>query len=100
MVFLISCFIEDILRIGQKLHKTTNNSIENMGSTPILTDFVGVHPRNIHTKFEANTCSGSREEVKNGISRSHIQLKYGYEGYRQFPLPRAQVYFQRRSRGK
>ena len=22
-----------------------------------------------------------------------IQLKYGYEGYRQFPLPRAQVYF-------
>ena len=29
-----------------------------------------------------------------------IQLKYGYEGYRQFPLPRAQVYFQRRSRGK
>ena len=29
-----------------------------------------------------------------------IQLKYGYEGYRQFPLPRAQVYFQRRSQGK
>ena len=29
-----------------------------------------------------------------------IQLKYGYEGNRQFPLPRAQVYFQRRSRGK
>ena len=28
-----------------------------------------------------------------------IQLKYGYEGYRQFPLPRAQVYFHRRSRG-
>ena len=28
------------------------------------------------------------------------QLKYGYEGYRQFPLPRAQVYFQRRIRGK
>ena len=36
----------------------------NRGSTPILTNLVGVHPRNIHTKFEANPCSGSREEVK------------------------------------
>ena len=33
------------------------------GSTLILTNLVGVHPRNIHTKFEANPCSGSREEV-------------------------------------
>ena len=30
----------------------------------------------------------------------NIQLEYGYEGYRQFPLPRDQVYFQRRSRRK
>ena len=36
----------------------------NRGSTPNLTNLVGVHPRNIHTKFEANPCSGSREEVK------------------------------------
>ena len=35
-----------------------------MGSTPILTNLVGVHPRNIHTKFEANPCSSSREEVE------------------------------------
>ena len=35
--------------------------MENWGSTPIL---VGVHPRNIHTKFEANPCSGRREEVE------------------------------------
>ena len=35
-----------------------------VGSTPILTNLVGVHPRNIHTKFEANLCSGSREEIK------------------------------------
>ena len=35
-----------------------------MGSTPILTNFVGVHPRNIHTKFEAKPFSGSREEVE------------------------------------
>ena len=35
--------------------------MKNRGSTPILTNFVGVHPRNIHTKFEANPCSGSRE---------------------------------------
>ena len=36
--------------------------MKNRGSTPILTNLVGVHLRNIHTKFEANQC-GSREEV-------------------------------------
>ena len=36
----------------------------NRGSTPILTNSVGVHPRNIHTKFEANPCSGLRGEVE------------------------------------
>ena len=40
--------------------------MKNRGSTPILTNLVGVHPRNIHTKFEANPYSGSREEVKHG----------------------------------
>ena len=29
--------------------------MKNMGSTPILTNLVGVHPRNIHTKFEAKS---------------------------------------------
>ena len=38
--------------------------MKNRGSTPILTDLVGVHPRNIHTKFEANPCSGLRGEVE------------------------------------
>ena len=38
--------------------------MNNRGSTLILTNLVGVHPRNIHTKFEANPCSGSREEVE------------------------------------
>ena len=38
--------------------------MKNMGSTPILTNLVGVHPRNIHTKFEANPCSGLRVEVE------------------------------------
>ena len=37
--------------------------MKNRGSTLILTNLVGVHPRNIHTKFEANLCSGSREEI-------------------------------------
>ena len=37
--------------------------MKNRGSTPILTNLVGVHLRNIHTKFEANPCRGSREEV-------------------------------------
>ena len=36
--------------------------MKNRGSNPILTNLeVGDHPRNIHTKFEANPCSGLRE---------------------------------------
>ena len=35
--------------------------MKNRGSTLILTNLVGVHPRNIHKKFEANPCSGLRE---------------------------------------
>ena len=38
--------------------------MENRGSTPILTQLVGVHSRNIHTKFEANPFGGSRDEVE------------------------------------
>ena len=38
--------------------------MQNRGSTPILTNLVGVHQRNIHTKFEVNPCSGLREEVE------------------------------------
>ena len=39
--------------------------MKNRGSTTILTNLVGVHPRNIPTKFEANPCSGLKEEVEN-----------------------------------
>ena len=46
--------------------------MKNTGSHPILTNLVGVYPRNIHTKFEANPCSGSSEEVKHGILHSDI----------------------------
>ena len=35
--------------------------MKNRGSTPILTNLVGVYLRNIHTKFEANPCSSLRE---------------------------------------
>ena len=38
--------------------------MKNRGSTLILTNLVGVHPRNIHTKFEANPCSGSEKKSK------------------------------------
>ena len=38
--------------------------MKNRGSTTILTNLVGVHPSNIHTKFEANPCSGVRDEVE------------------------------------
>ena len=41
--------------------------MKNRGSTPNLINLVGIHPRNIHTKFEANPCSGSREEVKKKV---------------------------------
>ena len=38
--------------------------MKNRGSTTILTNLVGVYLRKIHTKFEANPCSGLREEVE------------------------------------
>ena len=38
--------------------------MKNRGSTPILAKIVGIHPRKIHTKFEANPWSGLREEVE------------------------------------
>ena len=37
--------------------------MKNRGSTPILTNLVGVHPRNIHIKFEANPCSRKAKKV-------------------------------------
>ena len=40
--------------------------MKNRGSTPIFTNLVGAHLRNINTKLKANPCSGSREEVKMG----------------------------------
>ena len=43
--------------------------MKNRGSTLILTNLVGVHQKNIHTKLEANLCSGSREEVKKSLRR-------------------------------
>ena len=46
--------------------------MKNSGSTPILTNLVGVHLRNIHREFEANPYRGSREEVKNEILHSDI----------------------------
>ena len=38
--------------------------MKNRGSTPILTNLVGVYQMNINTKLDANPCSGSREEVE------------------------------------
>ena len=46
--------------------------MKNRGSTPILTNLVGDHPRNIHTKFEANPCSGLRGEVENVFNEDHL----------------------------
>ena len=52
----------------------THNSRKNRGSTLILTNVVGVHPWNIHTKFEANPCIGLKEEVKNVILHNDIRV--------------------------
>ena len=49
--------------------------MKNRGSTPILTNLVGVHLRNIQRKFEANPCSSSREKVKNEILHSDIIIE-------------------------
>ena len=46
-------------RSGKKTH--TKFPITNWGRTPILIDMVGVYPRNIHIKFEANLCNSLRE---------------------------------------
>ena len=49
--------------------------MENRGSIPMLTNLVGVHPRNIHTKSEANPCSGLKEvkKVKSSRQRRRTQ---------------------------
>ena len=38
--------------------------MKNWGSTPSLKNLVGVHPMNIHKKFEVNLCSGSSRKTK------------------------------------
>ena len=50
--------------MATKLYKITHNSMKNRSSTSILRNVVGVHPRKIHTQFEANPCSGFSDEVK------------------------------------
>ena len=78
--FLVSGFIEDFLRIGQILHKITHNSTKNRDITPISTNLVGVHPRNIRTKFEVNPYIGLREEVKKVKSSQQQQQQQQQRG--------------------
>ena len=40
------------------------NSMKNKVGTPILTILIGIHPRNIYTKFEVNPCSRLRKAEK------------------------------------
>ena len=49
--------------------------MNNRGSTLILTNLEGVHPRNIPTKYEANLCSGLREVKKVKSSRQQQQTQ-------------------------
>ena len=69
----VSSFREKDLRIW-KMHKITNNFIKNSGSNLMLNKLVGVNQRNIHTKFATNPCSGSIEEISNGILHGDIKF--------------------------
>ena len=55
----------------KKLHKITNNSIKNRGSTLILNKSGTGSPlqRNIHTKFATNPCI---DFIKNGINKDRL----------------------------
>ena len=57
---------EDFLRIGQKLHKITHNSMKNKGSTPILRNLVGVHRRNIQQNLKQIRAAVSEKKSKMG----------------------------------
>ena len=70
--------IENLKRIGQKLDKIAHNTMKNMSNTPNLTNMVGVHLKNTHKKFEANPCSGLREEVKKDKSSRRQQRHTGW----------------------
>ena len=58
--------------------------MKNRCGTTILTNLTGVHPRNIHTKYEAYLCNGFGEEVKNVKSlRRRMQTdRYSHTLYR------------------
>ena len=48
--------------------------MKNRGSTPIVTNLIWVHQRNIHTKFEAYPSSGSREVEKPHADDGHRMI--------------------------
>ena len=48
--------------------------MKNRSTTPVLTNLVGVHQRNIKTKFEANLYISLRKEVENIILYSDIVI--------------------------
>ena len=51
-------------RFFKELAKNTHNSMKNRDSTPLLTNLVGIHPRNIHRKFEANPAAWEKKLKK------------------------------------
>ena len=59
--------------------------MKNRGSTTILTNLVGIHSRNIHTKCEANPCSGLREVKKTKKVHADDDDNNGDDGHRVIP---------------
>ena len=57
--------------------------MKNRGSTPILTNLVGVHPRNIHTKFEEIRAAVQEKKSKNQKSLRRRRRRQGERRRRQ-----------------
>ena len=51
-------------KIWKNLYKIIHYIIKNRGNTLILTNLVGVYPRNIHTKFATNQFIRLRDSQK------------------------------------
>ena len=56
------------------MHKITNNFIKNRGSNLMLNKFGRGQPKKHPHKFARNPCSGSIEEINNGILHSDIKF--------------------------
>ena len=77
-----------VLRLKTTIRKTTSPLPFSPG-TPVS---FKIKPK-LHLNINNEISDLCLPDIRENIT---IRLKYGYEGYRLFPLPQAQFYFQRR----